>query len=87
MINFPPSPTIGHPHTQGDTTWVWDGVKWRIERIPLHSIMVPKDNPAFGTIPTGTLASPPPGLTIGQGWLDTTDSADHPIMRVALVNT
>lgn len=87
MISFPVSPTLGLQYTQGDTTWEWDGVKWKIVRIPLNSIMVPKDNPAVGTVPTGTRASPPAGLVIGRIWLDTTDSNDHPTMRVALVAT
>ena len=35
-----------------------------------------------GTLPTGTLASPPIGLVSGDVWSDTTDSATHPILRV-----
>lgn len=37
-----------------------------------------------GTIPTGTLSSPPSGLLSGDMWADTTDSATHPIVRVML---
>ncbi len=36
---------------------------------------------------TGTLLSPPAGMAIGEEWLDTTDSAVHPIMRVSTVAT
>lgn len=35
-------------------------------------------------LPNGTLASPPGGLSSGDAWLDTTDSATHPILRVML---
>jgi len=34
-----------------------------------------------GALPTGTLASPPAGLVVGDYWTDTTDSATHPIIR------
>jgi hypothetical protein len=40
-----------------------------------------------GVMPTGTLASPPSGLEIGDYWKDTTDSADHPIIRQSEVAT
>jgi hypothetical protein len=48
----------------------------------------------FTTYPTlisgyksGTLASPPSGLAIGERWADTTDSATHPIIRISTVTT
>lgn len=87
MITFPPAPTLNQLFTSGDTTWQWDGAKWGIYRLPLNTIMVPKDNPAVGTVPTGTLASPPVGLAIGDLWEDTTSSTGHPILRVARVTT
>ena len=37
-----------------------------------------------GTIPTGTLSSPPSGLLPGDMWADTTDSSTQPIVRVML---
>ena len=37
-----------------------------------------------GVIPTGTLATPPSGLDIGDQWADTTDSATHPIVRIKI---
>ena len=37
-----------------------------------------------GTLPTGTLANPPIGLSNGDVWADTTDSQTHPILRVML---
>lgn len=36
---------------------------------------------------TGTLASPPSGMIIGEVWADTTDSATHPIYRISTVTT
>lgn len=36
----------------------------------------------FEALPTGTLAVPPSGLTTGSIWLDTTDSATYPILRI-----
>jgi hypothetical protein len=41
----------------------------------------------FITRKSGTLASPPPGLFIGEEWEDTTDSSNHPIIRIAKVAT
>jgi len=38
-------------------------------------------------LPNGTLASPPTGMAIGDMWEDTTDSSDHPIVRIATVTT
>ena len=35
-----------------------------------------------GTIPSGTLASPPGGIVSGDVWADTTDSATYPTLRV-----
>lgn len=35
-----------------------------------------------GELKTGTLATPPTGLVKGDMWLDTTDSATHPVLRV-----
>lgn len=37
-----------------------------------------------GTLPTGTLSSPPSNLTKGDIWADTTDSSTHPILRVMM---
>ena len=34
------------------------------------------------TLPTGTLISPPAGLNIGDVWMDTTTSAQYPILRI-----
>lgn len=34
-----------------------------------------------GSLPTGTLASPPSGLQVGDYWADTTDSTTHPTIR------
>lgn len=42
---------------------------------------------AGSALKTGTLASPPSGMVINEHWLDTTDSANHPIERVAKVAT
>jgi len=36
---------------------------------------------------SGTLASPPAGMVIGEVWADTTDSATHPIYRISTVAT
>ena len=38
-----------------------------------------------GTMPTGTLASPPVGMQIGDEWLDTTDSTTYPILRKKVI--
>ena len=35
----------------------------------------------------GTIAAPPTGMNPGQFWLDTTTSAEQPILRVAQVST
>ena len=34
------------------------------------------------TLPTGTLITPPSGLNIGDVWMDTTTSAQYPILRI-----
>lgn len=36
---------------------------------------------------SGTLASPPAAMVIGEVWADTTDSATHPIYRISTVTT
>lgn len=36
---------------------------------------------------SGTLASPPAGLVVGEVWSDTTDSATHPIARISTTTT
>lgn len=48
----------------------------------------------FATYPTlisgyksGTLASPPASLVVGERWADTTDSATHPIIRISTTTT
>lgn len=41
----------------------------------------------FVALKSGTLASPPSGLHAGEHWLDTTDSANHPIQRISTVIT
>ena len=41
----------------------------------------------FATIKTGTLASPPTGLFVNEIWHDSTDSSNHPIVRIAKVTT
>lgn len=35
----------------------------------------------INSLPTGTLASPPSGLNVGDMWLDTTSSAQYPVVR------
>lgn len=42
---------------------------------------------AGSAMKVGTLASPPAGMAINEHWLDTTDSAAHPIERVSKVTT
>ena len=38
-------------------------------------------------VPTGTLESPPTGMTSGDIWLDTTDSTTHPALRISTTST
>ena len=36
----------------------------------------------YPKLPSGTLASPPTGLNIGDLWVDTTTSSQYPIVRM-----
>ena len=51
-LNFPPSPELNQPYTNGTTTWLWDGAQWRVKA---------EQNPTYesievsGTITTNAL--------------------------------
>lgn len=52
-----------------------------------RKITMPDNDVDLGAPKTGTIASPPSGLAVGEFWRDTTDSATHPIIRISTVTT
>ena len=76
-LNFTNLPTVGDLFGR----WVWDGVKWKlanevlryVEEAPSDSTTYGRENAAWKSIPTITVAASAPTLpATGDVWIDTT---------------
>lgn len=50
-------------------------------------IKMPDNDVDLGATKTGTISSPPSGLSVGEFWRDTTESSTHPAIRISTVTT
>lgn len=74
--NIPTTPVIEELAYNNTSfhSWDKDGI------LNIHQIIV-------DGMKTGTLLAPPAALAVGETWADTTDSADHPIVRQSVNGT
>jgi Chaperone of endosialidase len=72
MLDFPANPSSGQVFSSGDTTWMWDGVKWTVSTqstsffLPLSGGTLTGDLVISKSFPTLTLDRQG-GPTMGQG--------------------